>query len=66
MRTSIRFIRIFECFVAVLVVGVCICFAIELAYIPEEVTFAANKCSADLFHLPKCLTTMVFIPLFPS
>lgn len=34
--SSIRFIRIFECFVAVLVVGVCICFAIELAYIPKS------------------------------
>ncbi|EJS41825.1 smf1p [Saccharomyces arboricola H-6] len=33
--SSIRFIRIFECFVAVLVVGVCICFAVELAYIPK-------------------------------
>ncbi|CAI4036204.1 hypothetical protein SMKI_15G0420 [Saccharomyces mikatae IFO 1815] len=34
--SSIKFIRIFECFVAVLVVGVCICFAIELAYIPKS------------------------------
>ncbi|CAI4050779.1 divalent metal ion transporter SMF1 SKDI_15G0380 [Saccharomyces kudriavzevii IFO 1802] len=33
--SSIRFIRMFECFVAVLVVGVCICFAVELAYIPK-------------------------------
>ncbi|SMN22456.1 similar to Saccharomyces cerevisiae YOL122C SMF1 Divalent metal ion transporter with a broad specificity for di-valent and tri-valent metals [Maudiozyma saulgeensis] len=34
--SSMRFIRYFEMGVALLVVGVCICFAIELAYIPKE------------------------------
>lgn len=33
--SSIRFIKMFEYAVATLVVGVCICFAVELAYIPD-------------------------------
>ena len=33
--SSMRFVRYFEMGVAALVVGVCICFAVELAYIPK-------------------------------
>ncbi|QLG73709.1 hypothetical protein HG535_0F02200 [Zygotorulaspora mrakii] len=33
--SSIRFIKMFEYGVALLVLGVCICFAVELAYIPK-------------------------------
>lgn len=34
--SSIKFIKIFEYFIAILVMGVCICFAVELAYIPKS------------------------------
>ncbi|CAB4256800.1 similar to Saccharomyces cerevisiae YOL122C SMF1 Divalent metal ion transporter with a broad specificity for di-valent and tri-valent metals [Maudiozyma barnettii] len=34
--SSMRFVRYFEMGVALLVIGVCICFAIELAYIPKD------------------------------
>lgn len=34
--SSIRFIKMFEYGVAILVFGVCICFAVELAYIPKD------------------------------
>lgn len=34
--SSIRFIKMFEYGVAMLVLGVCICFAVELAYIPKD------------------------------
>ncbi|CCD26175.2 divalent metal ion transporter SMF1 NDAI_0G03980 [Naumovozyma dairenensis CBS 421] len=34
--SSLRFVRYFEYGVAVLVIGVCICFSIELAYIPKS------------------------------
>lgn len=34
--SSIRFVRYFEMGVALLVIGVCICFAVELAYIPKD------------------------------
>lgn len=33
--SSIRFIKMFEYGVAILVLGVCVCFAVELAYIPK-------------------------------
>lgn len=39
--SSMKVVRMFELFVAVLVVGVCICFAVELAYIPK--TTSAGK-----------------------
>lgn len=38
--SSMKVVRMFELFVAVLVVGVCICFAVELAYIPKTTSAA--------------------------
>ncbi|KAL3231655.1 Manganese transporter SMF1 [Nakaseomyces bracarensis] len=39
--SSMKVVRMFEMFVALLVVGVCICFAVELAFIPK--TTSARK-----------------------
>lgn len=38
--SSMKVVRMFELFVALLVVGVCICFAVELAYIPKSTSAA--------------------------